>query len=223
MRAVRGAERVVHIDVAQRGHLAAERFIVLRLTDVEPAVLQQHQLTRRGRAAVDAHAIDPVGHQRHRPAQQLADPRSDRCQRVFGRPVAFLGAAQVRGDHHRGPGLQRGLDAGQRRADAGVVGDAAGVVLRHVEVDADEHPLARDLVRGDEIGESCGFHGEEINWQPGRSLRSGPGGVGLTSPRSGAAAGTPPGPPAADRAPPAGGHTRAWPPARQAAARPARC
>jgi hypothetical protein len=73
----------------------------------------------------------------------------------------------VGGDHHRGAGLQGHLDAGHRGADAGVLGDAARVVQRDVQVGADEHALARHLALGDEIGETDDVHGgieEDVGW-----------------------------------------------------------
>src|SRR5690606_25553501 len=45
-------------------------------------------------------------------------------------------------DHDRRAAVERQADAGHRGADAGVFADLAGVVERHVEVGADEHPLA---------------------------------------------------------------------------------
>ena len=65
--AVRGAEGVVHEDVAQRRHLPRQRLVVLLLALVDAAVLQQHHL-----AGLHRHAVDPVGTQRHVAAQQLA-------------------------------------------------------------------------------------------------------------------------------------------------------
>ncbi len=42
--AVRGAESVVHVDIAECGDLLRERLVVLLLALVEPAVLEQHDL-----------------------------------------------------------------------------------------------------------------------------------------------------------------------------------
>jgi hypothetical protein len=41
--AVRGAEGVVDVQVAQRRHPSRQRIVVLFLTLVEPAVLQHHR------------------------------------------------------------------------------------------------------------------------------------------------------------------------------------
>ena len=111
--------------------------LVLLLALVEAAVLQQHHL-----AGLHVDAVDPVGLQRHLAAEQLGQALGHRRQRVLGLELALGGTAQVRGDHHRRAGVQRHADAGHRGADARVFGDVAGVVLRHVEVGADEHALA---------------------------------------------------------------------------------
>ena len=100
--AVRGAEGVVHEDVAQRGQLARQRLVVLLLALVEAAVLQQHHLAGR-----DLHAVDPVGHQRHLAAEQLAQALGHRRERIGGLELALGRAAQVRGHHHRRAGVQR--------------------------------------------------------------------------------------------------------------------
>jgi len=60
----------------------------------------------------------------------------------------------VRRDHHGSTGAQRSLDGRHGSADAGVFGDVAGVVLRHVEVGADKHALAGKFAFGDEIGQT---------------------------------------------------------------------
>jgi len=145
--AVRGAEGVVDVDVGQRGELARERLVVLLLALVEAAVLEQHDL-----AGLHVDAVDPVRDQRHLAAQQLAQALRDRRQRILGLELALGRAAQVRGDHHRGTGVERQLDAGHRGADAGVLGDVAGIVLRHVEVGTDEDALAGGKHRADGVG-----------------------------------------------------------------------
>ena len=77
----------------------------------------------------------------------------------------------MRGDHHRGACVQRHADARHRGADAGVFGDAAGVVLRYVEVGADEDALAGDAALGDEVGKSKDVHGRNSrSHQPRPSL-----------------------------------------------------
>jgi hypothetical protein len=136
------------------GHLLRQRFVVLLLALVQAAVLQQHHLAGRH---VDT--VHPVGHQLHGLAQQFGQARGHRGQRVLGLEFALGRAAQVAGDHDGGTGVQRHADAGHAGADARVFGDVAGVVLRHVEVGADEHALALGLALGHEVGESDDLHG----------------------------------------------------------------
>ncbi|CFP63261.1 Uncharacterised protein [Bordetella pertussis] len=98
--AVRGAEGVVDVHIAQRRHLARQAFVVLFLAHVAAAVLQQHDFAR-----LDGNAVDPVGHQAHLHAQQFGQALRDRGQRVRLGQRALLGAAQVRGDHDRRAGV----------------------------------------------------------------------------------------------------------------------
>ena len=152
--AVRGAEGIVHEDVAQRRHLPRQRLVILLLALVDAAVLEQHDL-----AGLDVDSVDPVRAQRHVAAEQFTEARSHRRQRILGLEGAFGRPAQVRGHHHRRAGVERHADARHRGADARVFGDVAGVILRHVEVGADEDALAGDAALGDEVGESKDIHG----------------------------------------------------------------
>jgi hypothetical protein len=71
--------------------------------------------------------------------------RGHRRQRVFRLELALGRAAKVRSHHHRRALAERVTDTRQRGADARVVGDGKIVVLRHIEVGADENTLARDV------------------------------------------------------------------------------
>jgi hypothetical protein len=99
---VRGAERVVDIDLAERRHLPCQRRVVLLLAFVEAAVLEDDDL-----ALADVDAIDPARSDRDGAAEQLAEARGDRRERVLGLRRAFGRAAEVRGHHHRGAGAER--------------------------------------------------------------------------------------------------------------------
>jgi hypothetical protein len=94
------------------------------------------------------HAVHPVGDQRHFTAQQLGQALGHGGQRVFGLELAFGRAAQVAGHHHGGAGVQRHADGGNGGADAGVFGDVAGVVQRHVQVGTDEDALDPQRAQG---------------------------------------------------------------------------
>src|SRR5581483_5944361 len=76
-------------------------------------------------------------------AHQLAEPARDGAHtRLL--PDLPLRATEVGGDHEGGPAADDLLDRRQARADAGVVRDRA-LGERHVVVDADEDPLAREV------------------------------------------------------------------------------
>src|SRR6218665_2877786 len=165
--AVGAAKGVVHVDVAQRGQLTGQGLPVFFLPDIQTAVFQQHDLARG-----DGDALHPVADQRHRMAEQLRQPGRHRRQRVCGPELALARAAQVAGHHHGGSGLKRHADAVQRGPDAGVLGDAAGSVLRHVQVGADEDAPALGLAPGAQIGKAedvvhgWGFPGARMGCAP---------------------------------------------------------
>ena len=150
--AVRGAEGVVDVDVAEPGQALAERLhrgrigrllgavleLHLRLLlDVEAEVLEQHHLARlqgalrAGRFHRRPHA---VGEERDLLAQDLGELVGNRLQGELRHHLP-VGPAQMRHEHDRGALLERVLDGGERGQDALVVGDGAGhLVLRDVEV-----------------------------------------------------------------------------------------
>ncbi len=72
--AMRGAERVVDVDIAELRHLARERVVVRLLALVEAAVLEQHDITGRERSVPRA-AVHPVLDQGHGHAEKLATSR----------------------------------------------------------------------------------------------------------------------------------------------------
>ena len=151
--AVRRAESVVDVDVAELRHPPRERVVVLLLPLVDPAVLEQDEVAGCERI-VPCAAVDPVANQRHVVPEEFPQPLRDRCERILGLPFPFRRPAEVRGDHHGAPARERIADARQRRADARVVGDRAGIVLRDVEVGAYEHALAAHV----DVGEAPEAH-----------------------------------------------------------------
>ena len=138
------AKGVHHVDVAQLGELLRHALVVLGLALVKAGVFQHQDLAGLERlgggfglgAGGGAHEVD-------------LDARQQGGQ-VVGRHLhavlgvrAILGAAEVAHQHDGGAVVEQVLDGGQGGADAGVVGDGAGgLVLRHVEVDADQGALA---------------------------------------------------------------------------------
>ena len=152
---MRRAKRVVHKNIAERSHLAGQRFLVFLLAGIHAAVLQHDDLP-----GLHGHAVRPVRDQRDLALHQLAQALGDRRQRVSGLESAFSGTAQVRSHHHRSAGVQRHLQAGHRSADARVFGDAAVVVLRHVQVGADENALTGGPAVCAKIRKTDEVHGE---------------------------------------------------------------
>jgi hypothetical protein len=157
--AVRGAECVVHVDVAELRHFLRKLVGIFLFALVDAAVFEQHDRARR-----DVHAVfDPVRHQRHVTAEQFGQTLRDRRQRIFRLEVALGRTAQVRRDHHGGAGVKRGADRRHGGADASVFGDLAGIVLRHVEVGANEYALVAQGALVDQVLQSGeiedGIHG----------------------------------------------------------------
>ena len=85
VRAMRRAERVVHVDVGERRQLLRERRVVLLLLGVEADVLEQHddRPPSPAPAAIGrfgAGSADAVVGEHDRAAEQLRQPRRDRLQ-----------------------------------------------------------------------------------------------------------------------------------------------
>ena len=150
---MRGAERIVHVDVAQRRHLAGEALVVLFLALVAAAIFQQDDCAGFERVEPGS-AVDPMGDQRDVAAEQFRQALRDRRERVARFQLAFARPAEVRCHHDLRAGARGKLERGKRGADPGVVGDPARIVVRHIQVRADEDPLAFELARGREIGEA---------------------------------------------------------------------
>ena len=143
--AVRRAERVVDVDVGERGELLGER-------------RRRSSLPRRGsggsRAARRRRGAPPTAtrpRRRRSPSAKATGAPSSSASRAatgfrlnsgfglpFGRPRCDASRSRL------APCAMRVLDRRQRRPDARVVGDRAALE-RHVEVDADEDPLALEV------------------------------------------------------------------------------
>ena len=144
---VHRAEAVADVDVRELGEpvgeVAALGVVLAGLARVEAQVLDDgDRAVGQGGDRRLRGLADRVGREGHGSAEQLAQSGGgggEGERRVRG----ALGAAQVRGDDHLGARVREGLDGGQDGADPAVVGDGA-VVERHVEVGADEDPLACD-------------------------------------------------------------------------------
>ena len=146
VRAVRGAERVVDVDVGERGERARELGVVGCLARLEAHVLQQQDLARRRapRRAPDARAPTTVRRE------------------LTGAPVSSRRRSATGASERSGSGLPSGrprcetsISRAPRARSSSIVGSAARMrvssvtsasvrafVERHVEVDAHEHALA---------------------------------------------------------------------------------
>ena len=145
MRAMRGTERVVDVDVAVRSERTRHRLVVGFLARIPAQVLEHRDLTiaQVGDDLPRAVAYRLVG-ERDIDREQLGELRGDRFERELRLDLP-VGAPEVRTEHDARAALDQVLERRQRRADARVVGDLLGALLeRHVVVDAHEHALALD-------------------------------------------------------------------------------
>ena len=120
VRAMRGAERVVHVDVRERRQRFGKRRIVLFLFGVEPQVLEQDDAARIRRDDLSRRRADAVGRERHRPVHERRQVLGHRLQAEFRIRLA-LRPAEVRREDDRRAAFQRVRDGRQGRANARVV------------------------------------------------------------------------------------------------------
>ena len=142
--AVRGAEGVVDIDIAERGQLRGEGGVVGLFFGVEAQVFQQQHLARAERLRLPLRASAPTQSAREvdrHAGQQSLQVRGHRARGYtwgsppLGRPrwVIRITAA---------PLSSRQPDRGQRGADARIVGDRVRLLVqRHVEIHTHQHAL----------------------------------------------------------------------------------
>ena len=136
VRAVRGPERVVDVHVGQLRVALGQGCVVLGLALEEAHVLDHHDVAL-------GHVVE-VGRERDLDAEQLTQTLRGGLEREL--LVHALRPPEMREqDEPGGPLLAQLLQGRQRRPDACVVGDLAVLVLRDVEVHADEDALALDV------------------------------------------------------------------------------
>src|SRR5689334_5018648 len=139
-----GPERVIDIDVAERGERFAKRLVVLLFAIVEAKIFKQHDVAglHLGDEIFYGRA-DTVRRKDHFLAEKAAQPFGNRSQAEFGIELAFR-AAKVRTEDGFAAVVDDAVDGGKSRTDAGVVGDLQRIVQRYVEIGADDDPLARE-------------------------------------------------------------------------------
>ena len=135
-----GAERIANVEVAEAGQFAGEYRVVLVLLLVEAQVLKHQHITNvHIRHRLHRGVADAIGGKVDRLLQQLAEQGGNWLEAVLHVRLA-LWPAQMRHQDHLTAMLQQIVDGRQMGADAGVVGDVAILVLRHVEVNAHQRP-----------------------------------------------------------------------------------
>jgi len=156
--AVGGAEGVVHIHISQGCQLLGEIAFVLLFLSEEAHVLQQHHIAlgHGGHLGFGVGADAAVG-LHHALAQQLAQAGGHGGE-AHALVHLTLGTAEVGREDHLGALAGEVVDGGQGGADAGVIGDGAGIVEGHVEVDPNQHALAAQFISG-EAGQGALRHG----------------------------------------------------------------
>ena len=156
MLAVHGAERVVHVQLAEASQLLGERaplgVVLAGLGRLEAHVLQHRDiLVAQAERGLGGRLASHVGSERHRPSQQFAEPLGHRPQRrAAGRPLGervTLRPAEVREDDDPRAPVGQLADHRQAGPDPAVVGDlpGAGQVQGDVQVRPQQHAAAEDL------------------------------------------------------------------------------
>ena len=145
VRAMRRAERVVHVRVGELGELSREADVVGLLSRIEAEVLEEDHVARLD---VAADGLGPVADdlvERHH-LDARAAPRAGRRRARGGGRRAASPSGRPRWDAttRAAPRSRSSRRVGTRRADPQVVGHAAALE-RDVEVDADEDPGAGDV------------------------------------------------------------------------------
>ena len=142
---MRGRERVVDIEIGEAGESIGEGGVVRLLVRVEAQVLQQHDIARRERGHGRLHLLaDTVRDEADRAATERPGERRGKGPERHGLDPLALRPAEMRGDDHPRAARREFFERGRHPVDPRGVADGARP-HRHVEVDADEDALARDL------------------------------------------------------------------------------
>jgi len=146
VRAVRRAERVVHVLVGQRRQLLGECRIVVFLFGMKAQVFEKNNSAACLVYAIDGLrgvVADAVFGERDRLAEHVGEASGDGPETHLR--IRFpLGPAEMTREDGGRALLERVGDRRQRRLDARVVADRA-ILDRHVEVDPDENAFSPEL------------------------------------------------------------------------------
>jgi hypothetical protein len=144
VRPMRGAERVVDIEIAKGGELLGEHRVIFRFAPVEAHILEHHDIAvPHGRDSRLDRRADAVIQMTNRALQQLTQALGQRPGPVRLVDLAVR-TAQVRHQDDPGVPLDQVRDGRKRRADPRVIDDPARL-HRRVEVDANEHAFAGNV------------------------------------------------------------------------------
>ena len=150
---VRGAKRIIDIHIAERRHFFSELVAVFLLADIDAAVLQHHDLTRRHR-----YAIHPILFQRNGLTQQFGQTLGHGCQCVLSFELPLSRAAEMRSHHDSGARFECGLYRRDGCTYPSVLGDMPCIILRHVHIGTNKNAFSLEFVMFDEITKSVESH-----------------------------------------------------------------
>ena len=150
MGAVGGAERVVHVQIAIGSQLLGELGIILLLARIEADVFQKQDVSRLlgFDQGFDFRSND-IRSERHLAAEIFLELLGDRLQAELGDFLPF-GSPKMGHDDQARTVVKQIVDGGKSRLDAGVVRHGLAVE-RHIEIDADQNPLALAIAIPDGI------------------------------------------------------------------------
>ena len=141
---MRGAKRVIHIEIAKRGQLLRKAGIVLGFAGVKSDVLQHQDVAITHVRDGPLHLrTDTIGNVLHGAPDKLAQPGRQRGRSKLLVDLA-VGPAEVRHQDHTRLPLQEILDGRNRLTDACVVDDMA-LLDGDVEVHANQDALPRNV------------------------------------------------------------------------------
>ncbi len=156
VRPVRDRESVVDVIIAQSGHRLGQLGIVLLLAVVEARVLEHPDIARKHRRDRPLR-LRPgaILDEAHRPARQAMERQHQLRGRHVG-PDLAPGPPQMRQQEHDRAAVAKLEHGREHGLEPRVVGHARAV-HRHVQIDADEHALAGQILR--EVIEGLESHG----------------------------------------------------------------
>src|SRR6188508_1943867 len=140
---MRGTEGIVDVDVAERSQRLRECLIIFFFAGMKAKIFEEHDVAglHFGDEAFYIRA-DAVGGKDDVFSEQPSEPLRDGRQTEFWIERA-LRASEVGADNGFSAVVDHTVDCRKRGADPGIVGDLQRIVERHVEIGADNHPLAR--------------------------------------------------------------------------------